>query len=73
MTTMTALDPRPTRSLYSGLILALIALALALQVSFLVGLATGRGGLGVRSPLGSGISERASETPSLATAPCVSL
>ena len=73
MTTTTALAPRPARSLYSATILVLIALALALQASFLVGLATGSGGVGARSPLGRGISGRASETASLATAPCVSL
>lgn len=43
MTTI-ALTPRAAPSLYSGMILALIALAFALQASFLVGLAGGRVG-----------------------------
>lgn len=70
--TTTALAPRATRSLYSGTILVLIALALALQASFLVGLATGRGGVGARPPFGPGFAGRATETSSLAV-PCVSL
>jgi hypothetical protein len=40
--TTTALAPRAAPSLYSGMILALIALALALQASFVAGLAQGR-------------------------------
>jgi hypothetical protein len=48
--TTTALAPRAAPSLYSGMILALIGLALALQVSFLAGLAQGRGGFSARPP-----------------------
>jgi hypothetical protein len=49
MTTI-ALSPRAAPSLYSGMILALIGLALALQVSFVAGLAQGRGGFSARPP-----------------------
>lgn len=73
MTTMTALAPRPARSLYSGMLLALIALALALQASFLAGLAGGWGGLGARSSPAPGIIEKASlpQKASLSGVPCV--
>jgi uncharacterized RDD family membrane protein YckC len=47
MTTI-ALAPRAAPSFYSGMILALIALAFALQAFFLVGLAEGR--VGFASP-----------------------
>ncbi len=40
----TTLAPRAAPSLYSGMILALIACAFALQASFLAGLARGSGG-----------------------------
>jgi hypothetical protein len=43
MTTTIALAPRTAPSLYSGMLLALIALAFALQASFLASLAVGRG------------------------------
>lgn len=59
----TALAPRAAPSLYSGMILALIALALALEVSFLAGLAAPRGGV-ARAILAPGVSERASLPPS---------
>ncbi|HEY6002909.1 MAG TPA: hypothetical protein VIV57_08535 [Anaeromyxobacter sp.] len=48
--TTTALAPRAAPSLYSGMILALIGLALVLQVSFVAGLAQGRGGFAPRPP-----------------------
>lgn len=70
--TTTVLAPRSTPSLHSAAILVLLALALALQASFLVGLATGRG-VGARTPFGPGGGGRAAEVTSLATAPCVSL
>jgi hypothetical protein len=56
MTTI-ALAPRAAPSLYSGMILALIGLALALQVSFVAALAQGRGGFAARPP---GVTEAAS-------------
>jgi uncharacterized RDD family membrane protein YckC len=40
--TTAALTPRASQSLYSGMFIALIALAFALQASFLAGLAGGR-------------------------------
>ena len=46
------LSRRPARSLYSGMILALLVLALLLQASFFVGLARGR--LAGPAPLGAG-------------------
>jgi hypothetical protein len=49
MTTI-ALTPRATPSLYSGLSLALIALAFALQASFIVGLAEGGRGFAAAPP-----------------------
>jgi hypothetical protein len=52
---MPALSYQPSRSLYSGTILALIVLAFMLQASFLVGLASGR----VAGPAPLGV-ERAS-------------
>ena len=55
--TTTALTPRATRSLYSGMLLALIALAFVLQASFLAGLAGGRNGFAGRP---QAVSERAS-------------
>lgn len=72
MTTV-ALAPRPARSLYSGMILALIALALALQASFVAGLAGGRGGFAPRTtPRAPAVIERASSPglASLPTTPC---
>ena len=61
-----ALTPRSTPSLYSGMILALLALVLALQVSFLAGLAGGRG-LAARP---QAITGKASELASLRVTPC---
>ncbi len=55
--TTTALSPRTSPSFYSGILLALIVLALALQASFLAGLARGAGGF----------SPRASAAPIVAT------
>ncbi len=69
MPTTTALASRPTRSLYSGMILALIALALALQASFLVGLAGGRGGLG--PPPGAEPALTGKASASTSAVPCV--
>lgn len=72
MTTMIALAPRPARSLYSGMILALIALALALQASFLVGLASGRGGLAAQPGAAPALTGKASlPRASPSAAPCV--
>ena len=48
--TTTALSPRAAPSLYSGILLALIALAFALQGSFLASLALGPGGFAPRPP-----------------------
>jgi hypothetical protein len=55
--TTTALTRRAAPSLYSAMLLALIGLALALQVSFVAGLAKGRGGF---APRPSGVTEVAS-------------
>ncbi len=48
--TTTALSPRAAPSLYSGILLALIVLALGLEASFLAGLAGGRGSIAPRPP-----------------------
>jgi hypothetical protein len=65
----TALAPRAAPSLYSGMILALIALAFALQASFLAGLARGgAGGFAARPPAGPPVIARSS-TPA-SPAPC---
>lgn len=62
MTTI-ALAPRAAPSLYSGMILALIALALALQASFVASLAQG--------PLGSWTRPPAVTEASSIPTPCV--
>lgn len=61
-----ALAPRAAPSLYSGVLLALIALALALQASFLAGLVRGPGALGAPPA----VSERG---PTPSPAPCATL
>ncbi len=66
--TTTALAPRAAPSLYSGMILALIALAFVLQASFLAGLARGAGGFAARSPAGPPVIATASSPAS--PAPC---
>jgi uncharacterized RDD family membrane protein YckC len=66
----TRLEPRTAPSLYSGMILALIALALALQASFLAGLAGPRGSL-ARSILAPAVIDRASPPPSVPASPPV--
>lgn len=50
MTTTIALAPRTAPSLYSGMLLALIALAFVLQASFLASLAAGRAGFAAPPP-----------------------
>ncbi len=66
--TTTALAPRTAPSLYSGMILALLALALALQASFVAGLVRGRGGgLAARPPAVSSVMVSSSSS---SPAPC---
>ena len=69
---MTILATRTAPSLYSGMILALIALALALEVSFLASLVAPRGSVG-RSLLAPAVTGRASPPASgpALPAPCV--
>jgi uncharacterized RDD family membrane protein YckC len=62
-----ALAPRGSPSLYSGMILALLALAFVLQASFLAGLASGRGGFAAPE-----VREPASLQMSASLLPCAS-
>lgn len=67
---MTTLATRTAPSLYSGMILALIALALALEASFLAGLAWpgGTGGRPILLP--AVIDGPAPSAPASSRAPC---
>lgn len=62
----TALASRPSPSLYSGMMLALIVLALALQASFVIALAAGRAGF-VLGPIAAAPAGLRASAPA---APC---
>ncbi len=67
---MTTLSTRTAPSLYSGMILALIALALALEASFLAGLAWPGGTAGRSILLPAVIDRSAPSAPASSPAPC---